>query len=304
MNFKSIIKEIEQADPKVFEQLSTRRGAIKSLGSKAALAALPLAISSLFNKAYGQTSANSTVITALNVILEMEYFEYNFYKTANSVDVGTGIFIPLADAPGFTTIEAHQKEHILLLNSMITSIGGTPFTPNHYSATALPDPLFVPAAYDFTANATYNTFSDYATFLTLAQVFEDTAVHAYKGQIANLLSNIGAVTQVFQMQSAEGRHAAHVRLIRRNLNTADNPAPWITNSIPPPPTSPSQPVSQFQPFYVDENNVVQYSSINISTLSDPQNSAGTVPVISATAAFDEGYTSAQITSLLQPFLLS
>ena len=300
MNFKSIIKEIEQSDPKVYAQTSTRRNALKNLGAKAALVGLPIAVSSLFKKAYGQTSSASAVVTALNVILEMEYFEYNFYTMANA----TGGLITSTDAAGFVTIAAHQKEHILLLNSIITSLGGTPFTPNHYSATAVPDPLYVPAAYDFTAGGTYNTFNDYATFLTLAQVFEDTAVHAYKGQIANLLGNTSVLSQVFRMQSAEGRHAAHVRLIRRNLNTSDNPAPWITNRIPPPPTSPSQTVAQFQPFYVDEDNVVQYANINISSLSDPQSSTGTVPVISATAAFDEGYTSAQITSLLQPFLLS
>jgi len=32
-------------------------GCIKKLGSKAALAALPLALGSLFNKAYGKTTA-------------------------------------------------------------------------------------------------------------------------------------------------------------------------------------------------------------------------------------------------------
>ena len=300
MNFKNILKEIEQTDPEVYEKLSTRRGALKSFGSKAALAALPLALGSLFNKAYGKTTATSVVVTALNVILEMEYFEYNFYHTANSVDVGTGIFIPLADAPGFTTIENHQKEHILLLNSVITALGGTPFTPHYYSATAL-NPLFVPLAYDFTAGATYTTFSDYDTFLGLAQVFEDTAVHAYKGQLGNILGNTSALTQAFQMQSAEGRHAAHVRLIRRNRNSADNPAPWITNRVPP--ALPSHSISQFQPFYVNEDNVAQLAGISITSLPDSYSSTGTVPVISAAAAFDEGYTSAQITTLLQPFKL-
>ena len=231
----------------------------------------------------------------------MEYFEYNFYHTANN----TGGLIPSSDAEGFATIESQQKEHILLLNSVISNLGGTPFTPNFYSGTAL-NPLFIPAAYDFTAVGTYSTvFDTYTTFLTLAQVFEDTAVHAYKGQIANLLSNTSALTQAFQLQSTEARHAAHVRLIRRNLNTADFPAPWITNRIPPPPVATNQPSSQFQPFYVDEDNVLQYDNITITNLADNNNApSDTVPVISATAAFDEGYTSTQIVSLLQPFLLS
>src|SRR5271166_3624930 len=101
MNFKSILKEIEQTDPEVYERLSTRRHTLKSFGSKVALAALPLAIGSLFKKAYGQTSRTSTVITAMNFALEMEYLQYNFYHRCNN----TGGLIPTADAPGFLTIE-------------------------------------------------------------------------------------------------------------------------------------------------------------------------------------------------------
>ena len=300
MNFKSIIKEIEQNDPAVYEQLSTRRNAIKSIGSKVALATLPLAIGSLFNKAYGKTTSASTLVAALNLALEMEYFQYNFYHTANAVS--PGFLIPAADALGFERIEAHQKEHITLLNSVITGLGGTPFTPKYYSFTN-PNP-YVPAAYDFTAGGTYATvFNTYTTFLTLAQVFEDTAVHTYQGQMSNLLGNASVITQAFQLQCTEARHAAHVRLVRRNLNTSDNPAPWITNNVPPPPVTAAQPVSQFQSFYIGEDNTIQLFNTDITTLADSYGAGGVVPKISATAAFDEGMTSAQITSLIAPFLL-
>ncbi len=304
MNFKSIIKEIEQNDPAVYDQLSTRRHAIKSIGSKVALAALPLAIGSLFNKAYGKTTSASTMVAALNLALEMEYFQYNFYHTANAI--AANYLIPAADASGFATIEAHQKEHITLLNSVITGLGGTPYTPPNYDGSSSnPNPYYIPTGtYDFTAGGTYATvFNTYTTFLTLAQVFEDTAVHTYQGQMSNLLGNASVITQAFQLQCTEARHAAHVRLVRRNLNTSDYPAPWITNNVPPPPVATGQPVSQFQPFYIGEDNTIQLYNTDITTLADSYATGGTVPKISATAAFDEGMTTAQITSLIAPFLL-
>ena len=77
MNFKNILREIEKTDPEVYERLSGRRQVLKSFSSKVAVAALPLAIGSLFKKAYGKTADANGVINALNLALEMEYFEYN-----------------------------------------------------------------------------------------------------------------------------------------------------------------------------------------------------------------------------------
>ncbi len=299
MNFKSILKEIEKTDPEVYERLSDRRHILKSFGSKVAVAALPIALGSLFKKAYGKTTATSDVISALNFALEMEYFEYNFWHTGNS----TGGLIPTADAAGFLTIEAHEKAHILFLNTTVTTLGGTPYTPNFYNPLAV-NPLYIPAAYDFTAGGAYpNTFDNYPSFLVMAQIFEDTGVHAYKGQIPTLFGNAGILTQAFQIQSVEGRHAAHVRLIRRNAGAAENPAPWISNNIPPPPILTSEPESQFQPFYIGEDNTLQVGGVDITTLPDAYATGGTVPKASATAAFDESMDMVTISALLRPFLL-
>ena len=78
MNFRNILKEIEQADPKIYEQTSGRREILKSFGAKVAVAALPLAVSSLFvnKKAYGKTT--DTIIGTLNFALQISYFQYNF----------------------------------------------------------------------------------------------------------------------------------------------------------------------------------------------------------------------------------
>ncbi len=300
MNFKNILREIEKSDAEVYERLSGRRQVLKSFGSKVAVAALPLAIGSLFKKAYGKTADANGVVNALNLALEMEYFEYNFYHTANSLPdlIPPSSAYPSGnDKAGFLTIEAQEKAHILLLNTVITTLGGVPFTPKNYSATAL-NPLYVPSAYDFTGGGTYSSvFNDYPTFLIMAQVFEDTGIHAYQGQIPSLWSNTSVLGQAFQIQSTEGRHAAHVRLIRRQppISAAENPAPWITNNIPP--------TVALQSYYVGEENTLQIGGTDISTLPDAYSSTGKVPLLSATAAFDEGMDTATILSLIQPFLL-
>ena len=286
MNLINILRQIEKTDPEVYEKLSGRRQVLKSFGSKVAVAALPIALGSLFKKAYGKTT--DAVLDALNFALELEYMEYNFYHTANS----TGGLITANDKAGFLTIEAHEKAHVSFLINTITATGTVPFTPRHYDATAA-NPMYVPPAYDFTASGVYPTFHDYPTFLMLAQTLEDTGVHAYNGQIPELFGNT-ILTQVMQIHATEARHSAYIRLMRRfpPTSASEYPAPWITNNIPP-----SIPL---QPYYAGEDNTLQ-SGVEITGLPDKLVSYGTVPKISASAAFDEPFDKATIMSLIAPF---
>jgi Ferritin-like domain len=287
MNFKNILQEIEKTDPEVYERLSTRRNVLRSFGSKVAVAALPFAVGSLFKKAYGKTT--DAVVDALNFALELEYFEFAFYHTANN----TGNLIPATDLPGFQTIEAHEKAHINFLINTITTMGGVAFTPNHYTDGSSTPP-FIPAAYDFTDGNKYQTFKDYDSFLIQAEAFEDTGIRAYLGQMSALSGN-AVMEQAQQIAATEGRHAAHVRLVRRLRGAADVPAPWISNNV--------GPSSDFQANYLGEDNVTQTvdsTSVVITGLAD---GTGTVPQVSATAAFDEPLDKATTLSLLSPFIL-
>ena len=287
MNFNNILQQIEKTDPEVYEKLSPRRQVLKSFGAKVALASLPFAIGGLFKKAYGSTGAATTVITALNFALELEYLEYNYYHTANN----TGSLIPSTDLQGFLTIEAHEKAHIAFLAAAVTSLGGVPYTPKYYDATAA-NPSYVPAAYDFTANGTYQVFNNYAVFLEIAQTFEDTGVRAYKGQLSNLLGTAGVLTQALQIQSVEARHAAHIRLVRRFAGAIEYPKPWITNNIPP--------ITAVQANYNGEDNTIQ-DGIAISILPDVGGS--TIPVTAATEAFDEPIDSTTVATSIAQFML-
>ena len=297
MNFKNILQEIEKADPEVYEKLNPRRQVLKSFGAKVAVAALPFAIGSLFKKAYAGSSSSSAVITALNFALELEFLEYNFYHTANNTGSNsTTTLIPSADAPGFLTIETHEKEHIIFLNSTITALGGVPYTPPNYSATALNPYYIASGAYDFTVGGAYATFSDYAVFLDLAQAFEDTGVRAYKGQLRNFLGNSALLTQVLQVHDVEARHAAHVRLVRRFTGAVEYPKPWITNNIAPTITP------SLQAVYNGEDNTVQ-DGVTITSLPDSHYNPATIPTTAATEAFDETLTQAEVTAIVSAFIL-
>ena len=84
MNLLNIMNHIEQAEPEAFERLNTRRAAMQafsSFSSKLALAAIPVALGSMFNKAYaGARGSKETVLEVLNYALTLEYLEAEFYN--------------------------------------------------------------------------------------------------------------------------------------------------------------------------------------------------------------------------------
>jgi len=275
MNIINILEEIEKVDGDVYERLSPRRAAMKqfySLGSKVAVAAVPLALGSMFKKAYGQTS--STVVEVLNFALTLEYLEYYFYQTgaatANLIPVGT----PAVAA--INTIRDHELAHVNLLKGAITGLGGTPVS-------------FVATQFDYTAKNTFPTvFSNYPIFLAVAQAFEDTGVRAYKGQAPNLMSNPGVLQTALQIHSVEARHASHIRQMRKAPAGGGVTAlkPWITGAN-------DSGVPQVDAVYKGEDNVTQ-AGVNIPGLG--------VSVSAATESFDEFLVKADVLAIASLFI--
>ncbi|MES2418402.1 MAG: ferritin-like domain-containing protein [Bacteroidota bacterium] len=213
MNIVNILEEIEKVDGEIYERLSPRRAAMKdffNLGKKVALAAAPLALGSMFTKAYGQT-APTAVIEVLNYALTLEYLEYHFYN--HSLVAAPGLIPAGAANSAITTIRDHEKAHVDLLKGAITTNGGTPV-------------VFTYDQFDFTAKGTFPTvYSDYNTFLAVAQAFEDTGVRAYKGQ-ATVLKGMPVLTTALQIHSVEARHASHIRSMRAANGATIKP--WIS----------------------------------------------------------------------------
>jgi hypothetical protein len=214
MNLQNILHEIEKADPEIYDRIDNRRKMMhrfKDLGGKLALTAIPLALGSMLNKAYSQTPPTN-IVDILNFALTLEYLESEFYATA----LGKSGLIDPTETASFTSIQQQEAAHVNFLITTITSLSGTPITSPEF---------------DFTGKGRFpKVFTEYSVFLELAQTFEDTGVRAYKGQVTNLMSNKNILTAALQIHSVEGRHAAHVRYIRRATGASSDQAPWITGN--------------------------------------------------------------------------
>ena len=287
MNLQNIITEIEKVDPEVYERFDTRRKAMKSfanLTGKLALAAVPIAVASMFTKAYGQTPADVNAV--LNFALTLEYLEAEFY---NNIVASPGyLSASAADKAALTKIKDDENKHVAFLKTVL----GT-------AAVAKP-------TFDFTAGNGSGTgpfagyLANYAVQLAMAQTFEDTGVRAYKGQAPNLKSNRVVLTAALNIHSVEGRHASHIRQMRRALDAAIPAAqkplkPWITlnySGIDFPPAN-----AAIQPSYNGEELTTQ-AGVNIVGLGGAFNTAG-----AASEAFDEPLTMAQVLAIVDPFIV-
>lgn len=270
MNLINLIEEIEKVDSNVYDRLSPRRKAMKTffnMGSKVALASVPFALGSMFKKAYGQTPVD--LIGILNFALTLEHLEFCYYDRA----CGKSIIPSGAAKNAIGTIRDHERAHVAFLTSVITSAGGTPVKA---------------AKYDFTAKGTFpDVFTNYATFLAVAQAFEDTGVRAYKGQAGNLISSNVYLTAALQIHSTEARHAAHIRSMRRAAGFA-MVKPWITGK-----DSGIGPAAQAA---YDGEELATQAGILITNINGKD-----IPVDAATESFDEPLTKEQVTAIVKPF---
>lgn len=280
MNIYNIIDDIGKTDPEVYERLDGRRDALKrftGFAGKVAAVSLPfLAMGAMFKKAYGQNTAQ--IIAVLNFALTLEYLESEFYKKG----VATGGLIAAADLPGFTSVRDHEVAHVAALRQTITSLGGTPVT-------------LTLANFDFTAGngsmaGPYATvFSNYDTFLAVSQAFEDTGVRAYKGQAGNLISNNEVLTAALQIHAVEARHASYVRYIRQKRGAAAN-KPWITGND-------AGGIPGVAAVYAGEEATTQ-AGVNIVNIGGQSVSSN-----AASEAFDEPLDQAQVTAIVDPFII-
>jgi len=276
MNLFNIFDTIAQVDPEFNERVSPRREAIRnmaSFGKKVSLAAMPLVLSSLFKKAYGQT-APTDVNGVLNYALTLEYLEAEYY-TLGAAAAG---LVPSGKPMGaIQTIRDHEIAHVNFLKTVL----GT---------NAVSKPTF-----DFTAKGTFaNVFTNYDTFLALAQAFEDTGVRAYKGQAGLLKGNRVVLTAALQIHSVEARHASHIRQMRRARGgAAANQLPWITGA------NDSGIGAVVDPIYAGEDNLMQ-GGVDITTLNGIE---GKTSTNAATQSFDEPLSAVNVLDIAKLFIV-
>jgi hypothetical protein len=294
MNLFSIIEEIEKVDPEFNDRISPRRDAIKnisSFGSKVALAAIPFALGDLFKKAYGAT-VSTDVIGVLNFALTLEILEATFYNTGIAK---SGL---VTDASYIAHIQADENNHVKFLTSAITAAGGTPVTADDF--------VYV----DFTAGAGSNAgpfadvFTNYQTFLAVAETFEDTGVRAYKGQAGNLLGNQTYLTAALAIHAVEARHASAIRYLRTSKYSA-KVNPWITSAASGSTDTSGAASNDTGIALVNANyggstpeNTTVQGGVDITKLPSIEGSSTSVAV--ASAAFDMPLTQAEVLAILVP----
>jgi len=290
MNLLDIVEQIEKVDPEFQDRVSPRRAAIKnitSFGSKIAVAALPFALGTLLKKAYADT-APTAVTDVLNFALTLEYLESQFYDTG----IKTSGLVPAADTAYIQSIRNDEDLHVTFLQGAITSLGGTPVPITNFT-------------FDFTAGGTAagptnngpfkTVFSDYQTFLAVAETFEDTGVRAYKGQAPNLLGN-AVLTYALDIHAVEARHASAVRYLRTTKYGA-SVMPWINSTSA---NSNDTGISLVDGNYAGatpENTTMQ-GGVDITKL--PSATGSSTSFTTAAAAFDEPLTKDEILALLIP----
>jgi len=284
MDFIKILKDIESIDPEITDRLNPRRAAIKnitSFGSKVALSALPFALGTLFNRAYGQSS--NTVNDVLNFALTLEYLEADFYTRGNtSAAFTSGTATNSAAAAALKQIEKDENAHVAFLKTVLGSA-------------AIAKPTF-----NFT-NSFPTVFSDYSIYLAVAQGLEDTGVRAYKGQAPNLLGNKVVLTAALNIHSVEARHASHIRQMRRGLpgSAVPNLTPWISLGVNG--QANDSGVSALDATFAGEDNKVQ-GGVDITTLNGAV--AGTkISAKTAVECFDEPLTKEAVLAIAKQFIV-
>lgn len=269
MNLNQLLNilDLNKIDHDEVKSVSERRGFIRKAGEfsfKAALATIPVALTMMPNIAKAQSSS---VVKTLNFALLLEYLERDFYR----MGLDASGLIPSSDRTVFETIYKHEAAHVEFLKSALGSAQGD-----------------VPV-FDFTAQGMFPTaFSDYATFLTLSQAFEDTGVRAYKGQAGNVQAADEVLTAALQIHSVEARHASMVRRLRGKRSNMDIKG-WITNA-----ESNGAP----QPIYAGEDNTT-HAGLDINTIA----SISDISMESKTESFDEPLTGDQVFAIVKPFVV-
>jgi hypothetical protein len=279
MNFLNILNEIEKADSEIYDRINPRRAAMKdffSFGKKVAAASVPLAVGTMFKKAYGQT-ANPAVINALNIALAIEHFSAAFYtKGFNETPFGS-VSTAAADKAAIGMIRDHELAHVKFLQDTIKAAGGT----------AIPAPQV--SSYDFTGNGEFaRPFQNLDSFLKIAQGLEDVALRATKGVAEDLMGS-PHLTAALNMHAVEARHSTKIRLIRLSRNLSQSLQPWIS-------LNDETDARPGQGAYSGEENVTQQGQ-TITGING--NSA--VDAARATEAFDEPISKAGLKSVLAEF---
>ena len=179
-------------DPEITERLVSRRGLFSSKATAlGAMVSAPLVLALASQEVFG-AELPAEIVDVLKFALTLEHIEDAFYRSG----LDAKGLIPAEYKDIFTNIGAHEAAHVAFLKG------------------ALGKDAFERPKLDLTAGGKYaDALTNFDTYLTLSQTFEDLGVAAYKGQAPKLMPNDDILTAALQIHSVEARHAAQVRRI-------------------------------------------------------------------------------------------
>ncbi len=269
---------LDTLDEDLASRLVSRRDALVKGGVSGAtvltglrMASVPVALAAMANTAFAQGRLPAAVNAVLNFALVLEYLEAEFYN----IGMGTAGLIPTIDREIFGTIQDHENAHVAFLR---TTLGRS----------ARPKPTF-----DFTAGNGSGTgpfadvFSNYATFMAVAQAFEDTGVRAYKGQAPTLQPYKDVLQAALTIHSVEARHASEVRRLRGNFTDVAPNKGWITGDM--------TDISGTAAVYAGEDNII-HGGVNAVAVTS-------VSTLAVTEAYDEPLTMKAVLAIVDPFIV-
>ncbi|SFP93330.1 ferritin-like domain-containing protein [Hymenobacter arizonensis] len=312
MDFFQLVDDIAKVDPEVYDRFDSRRAAFRNFlgfGKKVTASALPLAMSTLFTKAYGQTATlPPLVVETLNLALQLEYLEKYFYQTVLASNI--------LNAEQTRAFEIILNDENLHINTLRGALG----------TAAIADPTR--AGFDYTGSqggrraalfpSLGNTFTNTGEFLLVAKNFVDTGVRAYKGGAPNLNTSTtkDLLEVALNIHSVEARHSSRIRsFLRGGVQSVTAPKSWITpdettatplpnNGVPNAPASvgpylagnPATGATPSAAFPAENNTAQGAPSVNVQGLTPTGGSA-----TAGAEAFDEPLDAATVKAIAKNF---
>lgn len=276
MSIKKILNIVEQTSADAGMK-SGRRDILKSFGAKVAVAALPLAAASIFTPKKAQAKTTDVLYDGLANIIKWKYMKAEFYRLASATALN--MYPESAHATILKLAQAEAQHVQTLKDFMMSTAGEVPDIP----------------AYDFTGGrgggqGPFNgIFSNYSTFLVLAQVFEDTSVRVMKGQFYRFVNNAFIFNMVINMHSVDARNAAHIRLMRRQIG--QDVKPWITDNR-------SDIDNNFVQRSYNSEAIKMQGNVNLTNLN-----GYSITDQQATQAFDEPINELEMQIIQEPFIV-
>ena len=327
MDNKSILDAIE---PDAAAEMVSRRDAIAK-GAKTtafvrtalALGSVPVAIAALSREMYGQGTTN--INSVLQFALLLENLEAEFYKTVTGGGTGfsatnnpqAGAFatvrgqLTAAETATLALIRDHEIAHVNFLRTTLGSAAPAPLTGTAFDFTG--GGPNARGTGPFAAAGTNKNF-----LLAVTQAFEDTGVRAYKGQAGNLFSNPAVLQQALRIHSVEARHAAKIRMLRRQggadaavriSGTVRGTGAAAAGAAPAtlftgvPAASIAAATAAFEAIYANEQVTTQ-GTVNLTTTVTIPGVTGADLANAIGESFDEPLDRAAVTAIVQPFVIA